>query len=263
MDLGIEDSAALISASSGGLGKAAAKSLVQKGVNVAVNGRDEDKLYQTVEELNNLNGGRAIGCKGDITEKQDILQLVEKTHKEFGKIDHVITSAGGPPSLPFTETSDQDWYEAFDLLVMSVVRLVRETEEYLRDSKHGTITLITSISVKEAIEDLVLSNSVRMSLIGLMKTLSKELGPDIRVNAILQGAHETERIKNLIEEGVKQGKFANYEEGLDFWAEDIPLNRIGQPSELGDLVAFLCSEKSSFLNGTAIPLDGGGSKSNL
>ncbi len=109
----------------------------------------------------------------------------------------------------------------------------------------------------------MLSNSVRMSVIGLMKTLARELGPEIRVNAILQSAHETDRITNLIESGLESGKFSSYQDGLDFYAADVPLKRIGQPEELGDLAAFLSSPRSGYLNGAAIPLDGGSSRSNL
>lgn len=263
MNFEIAGNAALITASSRGLGKAAARSLVLEGVNVMVNGRNEERLTKTVEELNSLSGGRVIGQVGDITSKEDISKLVEVTYQEFGRLDHLVTSAGGPPDLLFEETADQDWYKSFDLLVMSVVRLVRESVQYLREGEGGTIVNITSISVKEAIPGLVLSNSVRMSVIGLMKTLARELGPEIRVNAILQSAHETDRITNLIESGLESGKFSSYQDGLDFYAADVPLKRIGQPEELGDLAAFLSSPRSGYLNGAAIPLDGGSSRSNL
>ncbi|MFW6144878.1 MAG: SDR family oxidoreductase, partial [Candidatus Natronoplasma sp.] len=195
-------------------------------------------------------------------EKEDIVKMVERAHQEFGGIDHLITCVGGPPSMPFRKSTDEDWYRSFDLLVMSVVRLVRESLDHLEKGE-GSIVNITSISVKEAIEGLVLSNSVRMSVIGLMKTLSKELGPDVRVNAVLPGPHETARIQELIYSGMEEGQFDSYQEGLDSWSEDIPLKRIGKPSELGDLVAFLCSKRASYINGTAIPVDGGGSSSNL
>ncbi|HKL13798.1 MAG TPA: SDR family oxidoreductase [Halanaerobiales bacterium] len=263
MDLEMKGNSALITASSSGLGKAVAKAMVQEGVNVVVNGRHEDKLKQTVQELNDLNRGKVVGQVADITKKDDIIKLVDTTYNTFGKLDHIITSAGGPPSKSFMETTDEEWYKTFDLLVMSVVRLVREAKDYLEEGDGGTIVNLTSRSVKEAIEGLVLSNSVRMSVIGLMKTLSKELGPKIRVNAILQGLHETDRLKDLLEKQVAEGKFKTYEEAFNVRSNDIPLKRIGQPHELGEVATFLSSKKSSYLNGVSIVLDGGGSHSNL
>jgi len=200
--------------------------------------------------------------QADLTEKDDIERLVERTIEEFGGIDHLVTSAGGPPSGPFLETTDEDWYEAFDLLVMSVVRLVRESEPYLREGE-GTIVNITSRSVKEAIDQLVLSNSVRMSVIGLEKTLSKELAPDVRANAVLPGAHETARVEELIEQSMDRGEYDSYEDGLEDWSEGNPMERIGKPHELGDTVAFLSSPRSSYINGVAVPIDGGAGASNL
>ena len=263
MDLEIKGNAALITASSSGLGKACAKALIKEGVNVVVNGRHQDKLDETVKELKRLSGGKVIGQVGDITNKNDIKKLVEVTYEKFGRLDHLVTSAGGPPSKPFMETSEEEWYSTYDLLVMSVVRLVKESKEYLKEGEGGTIVNITSRSVKEAMEGLVLSNSVRMAVIGLMKTLSKELGPKIRANAILQGLHETDRLKNLLQKQVDEGKFKTYEDALNAKSNDIPLKRIGEPMELGEVAAFLCSKKSSYLNGVSLVLDGGGSHSNL
>ena len=263
MDLKIKGNSALITASSSGLGKAVATALVKEGVNVVVNGRNEERLNKTVKELKVINKGQVVGQVADITKKEDIKKLVEKTYNTYGRLDHLVTSAGGPPSKSFIETSDEDWYKSFDLLVMSVVRIVRESLDYLKEGDGGTIVKLTSISVKEAIEDLVLSNSVRMSVIGLMKTLSKELGPKIRVNAILQGLHETDRVKYLLEKQVENGNFKTYEEALKSKSSNIPLKRLGEPMELGEFVTFLCSKKASYLNGTSIVLDGGASSSNL
>ncbi len=262
MDLDIDGNSALVTASSSGLGKASAKALARENANVMINGRDEERLKETVKELNTVGKGRVVGTAGDLTKKEDIVRLVDRTVEEFGGMDHLVTCAGGPPSKPFLETSDQEWYDSFDLLMMSVVRLTRESVDHLERGE-GTIVNITSISVKEALEGLVLSNSVRMGVIGLMKTLSKELGPEIRANAVLPGPHETNRIKELIEDGIERGKFETYQEGLDSWSEGVPLQRIGSPMELGEVVAFLSSERSSYLDGVSIPIDGGGSSSNL
>ncbi|MFW6304148.1 MAG: SDR family oxidoreductase [Candidatus Saliniplasma sp.] len=263
MDLGIEGNTALILASSSGLGKASAKALAMEGVNIVINGRDREKLKETEQEINAVAAGEVLAQQGDITNYADIKNLVESTVKEFKGMDHLVTCAGGPPSKPFLQTSDEEWYYSFDLLVMSVVRVIRESVKYLRESDVGTIVNITSISVKEALESLVLSNSVRMAVIGLEKTLSRELGPDIRVNSVLPGPHETGRIKDLVEDAVERGDFEDYDEGLESWTHGVPLERIGHPEELGDVVAYLCSERSSYLDGVAIPIDGGGSRSNL
>ncbi len=262
MDLGIKGNAALITASSSGLGKASAEALAREGVDVVINGRDKDRLQITVEELRETAVGEVIGIPGDISNPDDLEGMVDSTIDAFGRLDHLVTCAGGPPSKPFLDTTDEEWYASFDMLVMSVVRLARLSAEELK--KHnGNLVCITSISVKEAIENLVLSNSVRMAVIGLVKTLSKELGPEVRVNAVLPGAHETSRIRNLVEDAIKRGDVTNYKEGLAGWSEDVPLGRIGQPIELGNVVAFLCSQKASYLNGISLPIDGGSSRSNL
>ncbi|RBI60364.1 oxidoreductase [halophilic archaeon] len=263
MSLEVEENIALVTASSSGLGKASAEVLAKENANVVLNGRDASQLDAAVTELSNLGDGEIVGVQGDLTEKDDIEDLVATTVDEFGGLDHLVTSAGGPPSGPFMETSDEDWYHAFDLLVMSVVRLVRESAPYLREGDSGTIVNITSRSVKEAIDSLVLSNSVRMGVVGLEKTISKELAPDVRANAVLPGPHETSRIEELVEQSVERGDYDSYEEGIEARGEGIPLGRIGDPTELGEVVAFLCSPRSSYLNGVAIPIDGGAGKSNL
>ncbi len=263
MDLEIAGDSALVTASSSGLGKASATALAREGANVVINGRDEDRLESAAEEVREAATGEVVTVPGDLTEPEDIERLVEATVEAFGGLDHLVTSAGGPPSGPFLETTDEDWYDAYDLLVMSVVRLAREAEPHLREGDGGSIVNITSRSVKEAIDSLVLSNSVRMSVIGLEKTLSKEFAPDVRVNAVLPGTHETPRIEDLVEQSVERGEYDSYEEGLADWAEEIPVGRIGDPIELGDTVAFLCSPRAGFINGQSIVIDGGDGESNL
>jgi NAD(P)-dependent dehydrogenase (short-subunit alcohol dehydrogenase family) len=265
MDLELDGNAALVTASSSGLGLASARALVGEGANVVMNGRDEDRLNAAVEDVRGdaADGARVVGHAGDLTVPADIESLVERTVDEFGGIDHLVTSAGGPPSGPFLETTDEDWYEAFDLLVMSVVRVVRAAAAELRADGGGTIVNVTSRSVKEAIDGLVLSNSVRMSVIGLEKTLSKELAPEVRANAVLPGSHETPRITELIQQGVDRGEYDSYEDGLEDWSDGIPVEHIGDPMALGRTVAFLSSPASEYINGVAVPIDGGSSASNL
>lgn len=263
MDYEIDGNTALVTASSSGLGKASAKALASEGVDIVINGRSEDRLDKAVTDVRSVAKGDTLAVQGDLTDPDDIKRLVDRTANEFGGIDHLVTNAGGPPSGSFMEMDDEDWYNAFDLLVMSVVRLVREAAPYLREDSGGTIVTITSRSVKEAIPSLVLSNSVRMSVIGLEKTLSKELAPEVRSNAVLPAPHETARQQELIQDAVDRGEFDNYEDGLNAKGDINPLGRIGDPMELGDVVAYLSSDHSSFLNGVAIPIDGGQGASNL
>ncbi|ELZ28396.1 short-chain dehydrogenase/reductase SDR [Halogeometricum pallidum JCM 14848] len=262
MDLQIDGNAALVTASSSGLGKASAKALAREGVDVVINGRDGDRLEEAREEIVEVADGDVVAQSGDLTDADDVTNLVETTVEEFGRLDHLVTSAGGPPSGGFLDTDDEDWQQAYDLLVMSVVRLAREAEPHLREGDGGTIVTITSRSVKEALDNLVLSNSVRMGVIGLEKTLSKEFAPEVRANAVLPGPHETSRIQDLVNAAVDRGEYDSYEEGLQGWAGN-PLERIGDPMELGNTVAFLSSPESGFINGAAVPIDGGSTGANL
>lgn len=263
MDLEISGNAALVTASSGGLGKASAKALAREGANVVINGRHEDSLNETAEEIRGLSGGSVTGVVGDITEQETIETLVDTTVSEYGGIDHVVTSAGGPPSGTFLDLPIDEWYDTYELLVMSVVRLVHEASDHLKADDGGTIVNITSRTVKEAIDSLVLSNSVRMSVIGLEKTLSRELAPDVRANAVLPGSIETARTTELIEQAMERGEYDSYEEGLADRGEGVPVGRIGKPMELGNTVAFLSSPISEYINGISVPIDGGVSSSNL
>ena len=263
MNLDIKGNAALVTASSSGLGKASATALAREGADVVINGRDESSLAEAKAEIEEVANGNVVAQSGDLTDPDDIETLVKTAVDEFGGLDHLVTSAGGPPSGAFLETTDEDWYHAFDLLVMSVVRLVRNAEPHLREDGGGTIVNITSRSVKEALDSLVLSNSVRMGVVGLEKTLSRELAPDVRVNAVLPGSHETARIEELVEDAVERGEYDSYEAGMAARAENIPVGRVGDPMELGDAVAYLSSERAGYVNGQAIVLDGGSGRSNL
>ncbi|WP_231186001.1 SDR family oxidoreductase [Haladaptatus sp. DYF46] len=257
MNLELEGDTALITASSSGLGLASAKALAREGADVVICARNEEGLANAEEEISELDGGDVLAVPTDITDPDEIEALVELTVEEFGGLDHLVTSAGGPPSGPFLDTTERDWYAAYDLLVMSAVWLTKQAYPYLADSDTGTVVNITSTSVREAIDGLVLSNAVRRAVIGLMKTQAREFAPDVRVNAVLPGAHETPRIQELVEAALERGEYDTYEEGLADWASDIPMGRVGDPMELGDTVAFLSSERASFVNGVALPIDGG------
>jgi len=262
MDLDLAGEAALVTASSSGLGKASATALAREGADVVINGRDEGRLEAAAEEVRETAAGTVVPVAGDLTDREAVEGLVERTVDEFGGLDHLVTSAGGPTRLRFGETTDEDWYGAYDLLVMSVVRAVRAAEPHLRDGG-GTVTNITSRVVREASPSNTLSSSVRMAVIGLEKTLSTELAPEVRANAVLPGAHRTPRITDGAEAAVERGEFDSLEAALDARAADVPLGRVGDPMELGDTVAFLCSPRAGYINGQAIVLDGGSGASNL
>jgi 3-oxoacyl-[acyl-carrier protein] reductase len=259
MDLGIDGDTALVTASSSGLGKASGRALAEEGANVVLNGRDEERLEAAVADVSAdaADGAEVIGHAADLTDPEAIEGLVERTVEAFGGLDHLVTSAGGPPAKSFRETTDEEWYDAFDQLVMSVVRTVRAALPYLEADGGGTIVTIASVSVKEPVDDLVLSNSVRAGVLGLEKTLSTELAPEIRANAVLPGTHETPRVESLVEQGVEDGRFDSYEQGMDEWARQVPVGGIGDPLDLGRVVAFLSSPRSEFVSGAAVPIDGG------
>ncbi|MGM0591121.1 MAG: SDR family oxidoreductase [Halobacteriota archaeon] len=257
MDLGFDGETALVTASSGGLGRASAESLAREGANVVVCGRTPERLAATEATLAELGDGGVLAVEADITDPDDIEDLVEAAVETFGGVDHLVTSAGGPPRGRFESLTQRDWYAAYDQLVMSVVWTVDEVYPHLRTSDAGTITCITSTSVREVIDGLILSNSVRRAVIGLVKTLAREFAPDVRVNAVLPGAHETSRITELIEAGIEHGEYDSYDDGLEDWAREIPLGRIGDPERFGDAVAFLASERAEFVTGVALPVDGG------
>ena len=256
MDLQLDGDAALVTASSSGLGFASAASLAAEGANVAICGRTPDRLDEAEATLAG-EPGDVLAVEADLTDRDDVAALVEATVGEFGGLDHVVTSAGGVPPGAFDDTTDEQWRGAFDTLAMSAVRTLRAARPHLTDSDAGTVTCITSTSVREAIDGLVLSNAVRRTVIGLVKTVSREWAPDVRANAVLPGAHETARIEELVEAALERGEYDSYDEGVADWADDIPLDRIGDPRELGDVVAFLSSERASFVNGAALPVDGG------
>ena len=261
MDLGLAGNTALVTASSSGLGKASAKALAREGANVVINGRDEQRLADAAEEIRTVASGDVVTQPGDLTNPADVERLASRPVEEFGGLDHLVTSAGGPPPMRPLEPTDDEWYEAFDLLTMSVVRLVREAADHLRSGDGGSIVAITSIAAKRAGGGNVLSNSVRTSVIGFEKTLSKDLGPDVRANAVLPGVHETPRLRDVFEAAVEQGEYDSYEEAKAARVDSIPVGQIGDPEAFGDAVAFLCSGRASQISGAAVPIDGGESDS--
>lgn len=261
MDLRLTGNVALVTASSSGLGLASAKALAAEGADVVLCGRTTERLESAAADVEAVAEGEVLAQEADITNRGEVAALVAATVEEFGGIDHVVTSAGGVPSGPFLDMEDQDWYQAYDTLVMSHVWTIREAYPHLVKSDAGSIVSITSTSVVEAIDGLVLSNAVRRAVVGTVKTVAREFAPDVRANVVLPGAHETPRIEELVEQALDRGEYDSYEEGLADWASDIPMDRVGNPEELGDVVAFLSSDRASFVTGASIPIDGGRTRS--
>lgn len=257
MDLALTGNTALVTASSSGLGLASAKALAAEGANVAICGRTDERLEAGRTAVEDVSTGEVAAIQTDITSRSEVESLVDEVVDRFGGLDHLVTSAGGPPSTSFIETDDQDWYQAFDQLVMSLVWVVEAARPHLVASSAGSIVCITSRTVQEVADGLVLSNAVRRGATGLAKTLSRELAPDVRVNEVRPGTIETSRIEELLEAGIERGVYEDYDDGLAALAAEIPLERIGEPVELGDIVAFLSSPRASYVNGAAVPIDGG------
>jgi len=257
MELGLSGKRALVAAASRGLGKAIALRLAEEGVEVAICARGLSKLEETAKEIEKATGAEVLAVQADLSDYGDIKRLVSLVEGEFGGIDILVSNAGGPPSGPFMELSDAQWEGAFRLTLMSAVRLAREAIPGMIARRWGRVVFSTSVSVKQPIENLVLSNSLRLAVIGLAKSLANELaGYNITVNSVCPGATATARLEELIEaQAAREG--ISYEEARRRWLEDIPMGRLGRPEELADLVAFLASERAGYITGTAIQVDGG------
>jgi 3-oxoacyl-[acyl-carrier protein] reductase len=233
MDLGLNGRTAIVCGASAGMGLATAEALSAEGANVAMFARRRDELGREAERL------AALPVRGDLTNPKDLERLVEKTLEAFGGIDILVNNGGGPPRTSALEMTDETVEHAVELLLLSAIRLTNLCLPHLRQSGHGRVINITSSSVREPIDNLALSNSVRPGVIGWAKTLAREIGPDgVTVNSIAPGRIETARL-------------------LAKDAEDIPLRRVGQPKEIGDVICFLASDRASYVTGAVIPVDGG------
>ena len=256
MDLGLKDKVALVSAASKGLGKAAALQFAREGAKVALCARSE-LIDAAADNIRRATGADVLAVRADVTRPADVERLVDATVEKFGGLDILVTNASGPPSGAFDDVDLETWQKAVDLTLLSAVRLIKAALPHLRRSSAPAILTLNSYVAKQPIANLVLSNSIRLAVIGLTKTLSQELGPDnIRVNSILPGWTYTERVDELMAaRAAKSGKTPQ-EEAAAITAT-IPLGRMGRPEEFANVAVFLCSPAASFVNGVMLQVDGG------
>lgn len=254
MDFGLKQKVAFIAASSDGLGKSVALELAKEGAHIAICGRNPEKLSLAKKEIEECGNGIVLSVVCDLSIAKERAGAIAQVLKEYEKVDVLVTNTGGPPPGKFEELNEHQWEAAFHQLLMSATSLIRGFLPGMKKQRWGRIISITSQAVKQPVENLILSNSVRASVVGLMKTLASELGPyNITVNNVMPGYTQTSRLKKLIN---NNPSFANA-------INEIPLGRFGNPEEFAAAVAFLASERASYITGVSLAVDGGWIKSIL
>lgn len=260
MDLGLQDKVVAVAAASKGLGRAVALRLAQEGAKVAICSRNPKAVQAAADDLASQTGAQVLGLEADLTQAQAGERFVNAAVDRFGGLDALVCNAGGPPAGTFEDFDDPAWQAAFELTLMSVVRLTRAAIPHLKQRGAGRIVNITSVSIKQPIDNLILSNSLRMAVLGLSKSLANEYGKDnITVNCVCPGYTETERLDELFQQRADQTN-VSLEDVKTYIAGTVPLGRLGQPQELADLVTLLCSDRARYLTGAAIQVDGGVTK---
>ena len=257
MDLGLKGRVAIVAAASQGLGRAVAEEFAREGCHVAICARTAAELERAAAEIGKANRREVFHQTLDVTDAEGVRRFVEAVEKEFGRVDICVTNAGGPPAKKFLDITIEEWRTAVELTLMSSVYFAREVLPRMRRNRWGRLITITSVSVKQPIDGLLLSNSIRAGVAGLAKTLANEFGADgITVNNVCPGYTLTERLDELAE---KQARMAGVtrEEIFKDWSSQIPIGRLARPEEFAALVAFLASERASSINGTTIAVDGG------
>jgi len=263
MDLGLKGKRALVTGASRGLGYATALALAQEGCKVAINSRDEGKLKAAAEKIAAETDAEIKFFTGDVSEKGVIKDIVDGAALFMGGLDLLVTNAGGPPPGPFESHNEETWDKAVELSFMSHVRMIRAALPHLRKSDAASVLTVTSISVKQPVDNLILSNSVRGATVGLTKSLAIELGKDgIRFNSILPGWTETERVIELMEARVAANK-STIEEEMKKQMAACPLGRMGRPDEFANAAVFLLSQAASYITGVMLNVDGGMYKGTL
>lgn len=257
MDLGLKDKVALVTASSKGLGRACAEALAREGAKVAICARDEKVLRAAADEIAAATGSQILAIPADLANRRDIRQVVKEVIGHFNTVHILVTNAGGPPAGYFQDFDDNQWQAAFNLTLMSAVRLIRAVIPYMQNQQWGRIIGITSVAVKEPIDNLILSNAIRPAVHGMVKTLSNQVARyGVTINTVMPGTIHTDRIDQLARHISSQSGKSVAEELAEL-GQQAPAGRIGRPEELAALVAFLASEQAGYITGASIPVDGG------
>ena len=257
MNLGLKDRVAIVAASSQGIGRSTAEAFAAEGCKVALCARDAERLQTAADEIRQQH---AVGmfCEAfDVTDPNAVRDFVTAVAAKFGSVDICVTNAGGPPAMGFLATSQEDWQKALEANFLSTVYFAREVIPHMQQRRWGRIITITSITTKQPVADLVLSNAVRAAVVGLVKSLANEFGKDgILVNNVGPGFTATDRLKELAKnEAAKSGK--PEQTIFDTWAQDAPLKRLGDPREIAETIVWLASERASYITGQTVLVDGG------
>lgn len=257
MDLGLAGKVALVAASSRGLGRAVAEGLAAEGARVMISGRSEEKLAHTADEIRQSTGAEVDHRVADLTRAAEIEALVAATADRFGGVDVLVNNAGGPPAGGFDDVSDEDWTAAFELNLMSFVRLIRGSLPHMRARGGGRIVNVASSSIKQPIENLILSNTLRAGIVGLAKSLAAELAPDgVLINTLGPGRILTGRSAAL-DAARAEALDVPVEQVRSEFASGIPLGRYGTPEEFARVAVFLASPANSYVTGQSVLVDGG------
>ncbi len=257
MDLGLKNRVVLVTGSSQGMGRAIAEAFAREGARVVMCARREEILQNAAEEIRQATGAEVIPFRADVTSPSDIRALVQFTVDRFGRLDVLVCNSGGPPAKSFEEVTDEEWQQYLNMNLISFIRLANATIPHMKKQKWGRILNLTSVSVKQPINGLVISNVARLGVVGLTKSLSNELAPyNILVNNVCPGYVQTERVEELAQTRAKQLN-QTPEEVLQSYHREIPLGRMGKPKEIADVFVFLASERASYITGVSLHVDGG------
>jgi 3-oxoacyl-[acyl-carrier protein] reductase len=263
MDLGLKGRVAIVAAASKGLGLAVATELASEGAEVAICARSAERLEQATQAIREATGRAVYSEAFDVTQADRVAQFVAAVEKRFGRVDICVTNAGGPPAKPFLNISIEEWRTAVELTLLSAVYFAREVLPRMQKNKWGRLVTITSNSVKQPMDNMMLSNSIRSAVTAMAKTLANEFGPHgITVNNVCPGFTRTDRLEELADTRAKAAGESR-EKIIERWAAQIPLGRVGRPEEFAAVVAFLVSERASYVNGVSIAVDGGAVRSTI
>jgi 3-oxoacyl-[acyl-carrier protein] reductase len=257
MDLGLGGKVALVAAASRGLGRAVAEELAREGAQLVLCARGEEALYEAAQTIRASTGVRVEAVVADLGQSSGVARVAETAMRTFGRVDVLVTNAGGPPAGPFESHSAEAWHQAVRQNLDSVVELTRAVLPGMKERRWGRIINVTSIAVKQPVDNLILSNSVRAAVTGFARTLANEVAPfGITVNNVMPGYTRTRRVEELAaRNAAMHGTTADAE--LAVWERQIPMGRLGEPAEFAAMVAFLASERASYTTGASIPVEGG------